>query len=121
MQGSTRPEAGQAGTADEGGASDGRKGHGKGRALKVSPQARFDPGCFLKTVNRYGYSPLAVEWDLWQVYVSSSLGAAFNYACVALYFESAVLVAHPVPEVRVLHPWLSWGASRALLGFSLES
>lgn len=65
MQGSTRPEAGQAGTADEGGASDGRKGHGKGRALKVSPQARFDPGCFLKTVNRYGYSPLAVEWDLW--------------------------------------------------------
>ena len=67
------------------------------------------------------HSIKAVEWDLWQVYVSSSLGAAFNYACVALYFESAVLVAHPVPEVRVLHPWLSWGASRALLGFSLES
>ena len=41
----------------------------------------------------------AVEWDLWQVYVSSSLGAAFNYACVALYFESAVLTAHPVSEV----------------------
>ena len=40
-----------------------------------------------------------VEWDLWQVYVSSSLGAAFNYACVALYFESAVLTAHPVSEV----------------------
>ena len=49
------------------------------------------------------HSIKAVEWDLWQVYVSSSLGAAFNYACVALYFESAVLVAHPVPEVRVLH------------------
>ena len=41
----------------------------------------------------------AIEWDLWQVYVSSSLGAAFNYACVALYFESAVLAAHPVSEV----------------------
>ena len=40
-----------------------------------------------------------VEWELWQVYVSSSLGAAFNFACVALYFESAVLTAHPVSEV----------------------
>ena len=40
-----------------------------------------------------------VEWELWQVYVSSSLGAAFNLACVALYFESAVLTAHPVSEV----------------------
>jgi hypothetical protein len=35
---------------------------------------------------------------MWQIYVSSSLGAALNYACVALYFESAVLTAHPVAE-----------------------
>lgn len=39
-----------------------------------------------------------IPFSMWQLYVATILAVSFNYSCVPLFFEYAVMMAHPVPE-----------------------